>query len=814
MQLSISWLRDYLQKPDVKIVAADLSEKLTMRGIQVGAIRQPSAGLESVVVGRIDKIDPHPNADRLQVTRTVISPEPGAEPLQIVCGARNIAEGDLVPVAIIGASLPGGIKIKKSAIRGVESSGMLCSAKELGIDETSEGILQLPKHAVLGEPVSKLLGGKQNEDTIFELELTANRPDCLSMIGLAREISPLLKTKIRDPKPARFRMSQHRTSSIIKVEVEDPVLCPRYVARVIDEIKIGESSDWMKQRLESVGLRPINNVVDITNFVMFEYGQPLHAFDLRRIQSGTVRVGPCKEAQDFTLLDGSVAKLEPGDIMIFDGDRPIALAGIMGGLNSQVVADTTAIVLESATFHPQQIRKTAKRLGLSTEASKRFEKTSDIAVVASASDRAAGLLQDTFNANVYHPAIDTNEFGVKEPVVALDMRDVKRIAGLTQLTVENVSELLESIGISSHRKSTNVLSVRLPTFRADLRESIDLIEEVARLNGYDSIPLKYPTSSAMYDRPEETRYEFERTAKQILVGLGLRETIHYSFTSEESLRRCGVLSEHRVVLQNPLSEEMKVMRTSLLPSLLETYRYNHNRQIANQRIFEVANIYRSEPRAETKVKETIHASVLISGQQLPETWRGKSGPVDFFQAKGALESLVHQLTTATLNFAPTSNHTLFHPNRAASIRLGDREIGQVGEVHPIIRDNYLKTTEAVVLFEINLGALRKLEKTSVVFRTPSKFPAIEVDLAFLIDRDVTSAALQKSIEASAGALLTSCFIFDSYEGERVAAGKRSIGFRLGFSSLERTLQDSEVASLKTKVIETLKDQHSATLRDS
>jgi phenylalanyl-tRNA synthetase beta chain len=814
MQLSISWLRDYLQKPDVKIVAADLSEKLTMRGIQVGAIRQPSAGLESVVVGRIDKIEPHPNADRLQVTRTVISSEPGAEPLQIVCGARNIAEGDLVPVAIIGASLPGGIKIKKSAIRGVESSGMLCSAKELGIDETSEGILQLPKHSVLGEPVSKLLGGQQSEDTIFELELTANRPDCLSMIGLAREISPLLKTKIRDPKPARFRMSQHRTSSIIKVEVEDPVLCPRYVARVIDEIKIGESSDWLKQRLESVGLRPINNVVDITNFVMFEYGQPLHAFDLRRIQSGTVRVGPCKEAQDFTLLDGSVAKLEPGDIMIFDGDRPIALAGIMGGLNSQVVADTTAIVLESATFHPAQIRKTAKRLGLSTEASKRFEKTSDIAVVASASDRAAGLLQDTFNANVYHPAIDTNEFGVKEPVVALDMRDVKRIAGLTQLTVENVSELLESIGISSHRKSTNVLSVRLPTFRADLRESIDLIEEVARLNGYDSIPLKYPTSSAMYDRPVETRYEFERKAKQILAGLGLRETIHYSFTSEESLKRCGVLNEHRVVLQNPLSEEMKVMRTSLLPSLLETYKYNYNRQIGNQRLFEVANIYRSEPRAETKVKETIHASVLISGQQLPETWRGKSGPVDFFQAKGALESLVHQLTTANLNFVPTSNQTLFHPNRAASIRLGDREIGQVGEIHPIIRDNYLKTTEAVVLFEINLGALRKLEKTGVAFRAPSKFPAIEVDLAFLIDRDVTSAALRKSIEASAGGLLTSCFVFDSYEGERVAAGKRSIGFRLGFSSMERTLQESEVASLKTQVIETLKSEHSATLRDS
>jgi phenylalanyl-tRNA synthetase beta chain len=814
MQLSISWLRDYLQKPDVKIVASDLAEKLTMRGIQVGAIRQPSAGLESVVVGRIEKIEPHPNADRLQVTRTIISNEPGAEPLQIVCGARNIAEGDIVPVAIVGASLPGGIKIKKSAIRGVESSGMLCSAKELGIDDNSEGILQLPKHAVLGEPVARLLGGQQQEDTIFELELTANRPDCLSMIGLAREIAPLLKTKLRDPKPARFRMSQHRTSSIIKVEVEDAVLCPRYVARVIDEIKISESPDWMKQRLESVGLRPINNVVDITNFVMFEYGQPLHAFDLRRIQSGTVRVGPCKEAQDFTLLDGTVAKLEPGDIMIFDGDRPIALAGIMGGLNSQVEADTTAIVLESATFNSQQIRKTAKRLGLSSEASKRFEKTSDIAVVAAASDRAAGLLQDTFNANVYHPAIDTNEFGVKEPVIALDMRDVKRIAGLTQITIESVTELLDSIGISSHRKSTNVLSVRLPTFRADLNESIDLIEEVARLNGYETIPLKHPTSVAMYHRPDEVRYDFERRAKQVLCSLGLRETIHYSFTSEANLKRFGVDNENHVVIQNPISEEMKVMRTSLLPSLLETYQHNHNRQIRDQRFFEVANIYRSEPRAETKVKETIHASVLLSGQQLPQSWKGSSAPVDFFMAKGLLENFLGQLTTAVLSFAPATNTKLFHPHRAASIRMGDREIGQVGEIHPLVRDGILKTNESVVLFELNLGALRKSERTHIKFKPPSKFPAIELDLAFLIDREVPSQALASTVREVGGELLTQLSVFDVYEGERVATGKRSLGFRLGFNSPERTLLEEEVARLKSGIVESLKAKHEAVLRDS
>lgn len=812
MQLSISWLRDYLQKPDVKIVAADLAESLTMRGIQVGAIRQPSAGLESVVVGRIEKIEPHPNADRLQVTRVVISNEPGAELLQIVCGAKNIAEGDIVPVALIGASLPGGIKIKKAAVRGVESSGMLCSAKELGIADDAEGILALPKHAVLGEAVATLMGGKQ-EDTIFELELTANRPDCLSVIGLAREIAPILKTKLREPKPPKFRMSQHRTSSVIKVEVDDTVACPRYVARIIDGIKIAESPDWIKQRLEAVGLRPINNVVDITNLVMYEYGQPLHAFDLRRIQSGLVRVAPLKEAQDFTLLDNTTVRLEPGDIMIFDGDRPIALAGIMGGLNSQVEADTTAILLESATFNPQQIRKTAKRLGLSSEASKRFEKGSDIAAVATAGDRAASLFEDTFNGNVYHPAIDTNEFGVREPILALDMRDLRRIAGLTKVSIESAAELLDSVGISSHRKSTNVLSVRLPTFRGDIKESVDLIEEIARLNGYDEIPLKFPVSVAMYDRVDESRYDFERKAKHILSGLGLRETIHYSFTSEQILDRVGLLLENRITIQNPISEEMKVMRTSLLPSLLETYKYNRNRQIHDQRLFEVANTYRQEPKVETKVKETLHTAVLLSGKLLPPAWSADERVVDFYHAKGVLEILVRQLTTVQLTFEPLKTSKLLHPNRAAVIKLGPREIGQVGEIHPVVRDSILGTTEPVVVFELNLAALRKHERFGVRFKAPSKFPAVELDLAFLVDRETTSQAMAETIRQAGGDLLADCFVFDVYEGDRIAEGKRSIAFRLSFNSPERTLNEDEVTQLKNAIVDGLRNKHSAALRD-
>jgi len=505
---------------------------------------------------------------------------------------------------------------------------MICSGKELGISEESEGILQLPKHSHIGVPLSRLLGGGQ-DDTILEFELTANRGDCLSVMGLAREIAPLLKTKVREPKPARFRISAHRTSSIIKVEVDDPQVCPRYVARVIDGIRVTESPDWIKQRLTSVGIRPINNIVDITNFVMLEYGQPMHAFDLRKIESGRIRIATCHNSSEFTLLTGQTVTLQEGDILIQDGERPIALAGIMGGANSQIEPDSTSIVLESAAFLPGQIRRTAKRLGLHTESSKRFEKGSDLAAVAIASERAAALLRDSVNANVYHPPIDTNEYGVKEPILSIDMRDIRKTTGLKQLSSETVADLLEEIGITSHKKSVNVLSVRLPTFRQDLRESVDVVEEVARLNGYDSIPQNFPISVSTYDRFDESQFDFEGRARSILVGLGLRETIHYSFTSEESLAKYGLLHENAVKLKNPLSEEMKVMRTSLLPSLLQSYAYNKNRRVYDQKLFEVARIYQSDSQEETKVREVPTVAGLLSGATTPISWKGKSGGMDF-----------------------------------------------------------------------------------------------------------------------------------------------------------------------------------------
>lgn len=812
MLVSFNWLKEHLNKTDSKIDAKDLANKLTMRGIHVAGIKDSSDSLSQVKVGKITSIQPHPNADKVRVTEVIFSEEEGAEKHQIVCGAWNIAEGDIVPVALPGCVLPGDFEIKISKIRGVESRGMICSGKELGLSDDAEGILQLPKTAPLGGPVSELLGKGQSEaDTVFEFELTPNRPDCMSVIGIAREAAPLLKTTLKEAKPAKFKAGAHRTSSIIKVDVDDAQSCPRYVARVLDGLKVEESPDWMKARLEAVGIKPINNIVDVTNYVMIEHGQPLHAFDLRRIESGSIRVGPVKEPAMMTLLSGESVPLHPGDIVIWDGDRPIALAGIMGGLNSQIEADTTSIVLESAAFDPIQIRKTAKRLGLITESSKRFEKASDLAAVAAASEKAAMLLRDSMGANVYHPPIDTNEYGVKEHILAVDMREVRKITGLPQLSAEHAADLLDSIGISSHKKSPNVLSVRLPSFRQDLKTTIDLVEEVARLNGYEHIPQNLPLSVASYHRLNEGSFEFEQKARHTLFHAGLREVINYSFISEQLCEQTGFLNPDLVKLKNPISEEMKVLRPSLLPGLIHNLSYNLNRGASSLKLFEVGKTFVSDEAEEMKVREYPCVAALLSGRKSQSLWQGESDFVDFYYAKGLVEILVRQLTTVYLSFEAL-DHPLFHPKRSAKIKLGLKDVGYLGEIHPHVQDSFLETQEPVVFFELNLEVLRKYERSSLRYKVPSRFPGVEIDLAFLVEKTTTAQALTETLKHASGPLLSDLSLFDVYEGDKIPESKKSLAFRFHFLSHERTLQDAEVNAAKENIIKAASEKFQAQIR--
>ena len=505
-------------------------------------------------------------------------------------------------------------------------------------------------------------------------------------------------------------------------------------------------------------------------------------------------------------------QLEPGDILIQDGDRPVALAGIMGGANSQIEDDTTSIILESAAFPANQIRRTAKRLGIHSESSKRFEKGTDLAAVAAASERAASLLRDSVNANVYHPPIDTNEYGVKESILSVDMRDIRKVTGIKGFSSELAADLLESIGISSHKKSVNILSVRLPTFRPDLRESVDIIEEVARLNGYDAIPQNYPVSISAFERMDESQYDFEQRAKHIMSSLGLRETIHYSFTSEESLRGYGLLPDNAVRIQNPISEEMKVLRTSLMPSLLQTYLYNKNRRTFDQKLFEVGKIYFQDSEEETQVKETPYIGGLLSGYLTPPSWKGKGPQVDFYSIKGVVETLVRQLTSVTLAFEPLRDSKLLHPNRGAILKLGSKEVGFIGEIHPYVRQKTLDTTESVVLFELNLDVLRRYERSVIRYISPSRFPSVELDIALMVDKPVTSQMLLETIKHVGGNLLYDADTFDLYEGENIPQGKKSLAFHLVFQSHERTLLETEVTTLRETIVQNLGEKYGAQLR--
>ncbi len=809
MRLSINWLKDYLLNQDLKLNPKEIGEKMTMRGLAVESIGSSSRGLNNVVVGKIEKIDKHPNADRLQVTSVRISKDESVKPLQIVCGAKNISVGDVVPVALIGAVLPGDFKIKESKIRGVDSFGMICSGKELELSEDTDGILQLPKHSSIGDPLAHLVG---SDDSVLEFDLTANRGDCLSILGLAREIAPTLKTRIRDPKPARFKVSSHRTSSILKVEVPDATICPRYTAVVIDNLKVTESPEWIQQRLKSVGLRPINNIVDITNFVMLEYGQPLHAFDLRKIESGIIKVAACERETDLQLLTGESVQLQPGDILIQDGDKPIALAGIMGGASTGISAETTSIILESATFNHAQIRKTAKRLGLHTDSSKRFERKVDFMGVGAASERAASLLRDSFDGNVYYPPIDTNAEPPKQLSVSIDMRDVRKVTGLYNLSSEKTADLLESIGITTHKRSANILVAKIPSFRNDLEKSVDMVEEVARLIGYEIIPERFPVPSAPDREFDDEEFLFELHIRHSLAGMGMRECIHYSFTSENNLIRYGVLPDHPVRLSNPISDEFKVLRPSLLPSLLETYRYNRNRNLESQRLFEVARTYLWDESVETTVKETSRVAGLLSGMRSPQGWVKDSTTVDFYTLKGLVENLISQNTTVSLAYEPVTSDKLFFPNRSAVLKLGTTEVGFIGEIHPHVREGVLETDEPLVIFELNLDVLRKYRRRTVRFKKPSKFPAVSLDIAITVDKSVAHQSLIETIRGAGGELLDKADLFDVYAGENIPMGKRSLAFHLSFLSSDRTLEEAETETLKSKIIQALQDTHGAQLR--
>ncbi|MCM2356971.1 MAG: phenylalanine--tRNA ligase subunit beta [Geobacteraceae bacterium] len=792
MIVTYNWLKEFV---DVELPAAELADLLTMLGLEVERMESRGEGMDEVVVALVQEKAQHPNADKLSLCKV----NDGREILDIVCGAQNFKAGDRVALARIGAVLPGGLKIKRSKIRGEESFGMLCSEKELGLADESAGIMVLPPDLPLGVPLFEAMGLK---DTIFEIGLTPNRADCLSVIGIAREIAAKLGKKISYP-GLEVPETGVPISDIASVQVEDPQLCPRYTARYVSGCTIAPSPQWLADRLKAVGLRPINNVVDVTNYVLIEFGHPLHAFDFDLLSGGKIIVRRGADGESFTTLDGQPRHLKASDLTIRDAAKVIALAGVMGGENSEISPGTTNILLESAYFKPSAIRLTAKRLGLHTESSHRFERGTDFHVLTKALDRAASLIAQLSGGSVAQGTIDVSAGPVERKKVPARLDHINRLLG-TNLAAEEVIRIFHSLEFTVEIIEPGLFEVEAPSFRVDIEREIDLVEEVARLHGYDKIPVTMPKARVFSDRP--TRHQkLENRVKDLLVAHGFNEVVNFSFISPDCYDKILLESSDprrdSIGLLNPLVAEQSVMRTALLPGILETAARNVSFRVMNQRIFEMRRVYL--PRAGRELPdEPINIAALLTGLRDPEGWNQQRGEVDFYDAKGVVENLLDQLKVLNVAYDSSEVENFYHPGKSCNITVNGEVVGSLGEIHPTVQENY-GFEKPLYYFEMNFEKLVLCCGEEVAVQVPPRFPDTFRDIAMVLDDGTPAAEILNCIRSLREKEIEGAEIFDLYKGEHIPSGQKSIAVRVRYRSPERTLADEEITRLHTRVVETM-----------
>jgi phenylalanyl-tRNA synthetase beta chain len=746
----------------------------------------------------------HPNADKLSLCKV----NSGKEVLSIVCGAQNFKAGDKVALAQIGAVLPGDFRIKRSKIRGVESFGMLCSEKELGLADESEGIMILPENLQPGIPLFDALGIK---DTVFEIGLTPNRADCLSVIGIAREIAAKLGKNVKYPEVAVVETAKS-INDLASVEIRDPELCPRYAARHIADCKIGPSPAWMVKRLNAVGIRSINNVVDITNYVLMEYGHPLHAFDHDLLSEGRIVVSRASEGENFTTLDGQERNLTSSDLTIRDSKEAVALAGIMGGQNSEVSERTRNILLESAYFNPSGIRRTARRIGLHSEASHRFERGADINNLITALNRAASLMAELSGGCIACGVIDVFP-GKSEPVmVRLRQERADKILGIS-LSTEEILQCFHNLEFECEVIEQGVINVRVPSFRVDIHREIDLIEELARVVGYDRVPATMPNVRIFSDRPT-LHQRLERKVKELLVSHGLTEVINFSFISPASHEKILLDVDDRrrtgVRIMNPLTEDQTVMRTSLLPGLLETAARNFSFRSMNLQIFEMRRVYL--PREDEELPdEPLYVSCFLSGSRNHESWNQERKEVDFYDAKGIVENIFNELGICEIAYKSRNIENFYHPGKACTIFLKGVVVGSIGEIHPTVQENYCLENTGYY-FELNFDKIITATTERFQAVTPSRFPDTFRDIAMLVKDEIEAATILETITNNKIKELEGVELFDLYTGENIPQGEKSIAVRVRYRSYEKTLTDEEIIRIHNKVIDNLVQITGAVIR--
>lgn len=805
MRVSYNWLKEFV---DVNAPPEEVAERLTFSGVAVENVEQPGKDISGVYTGRILEVARHPNADRLVVCSVDCGRQ--GNPYQIVTGAPNVRAGQIVPVALEGARLAGGVVIKKARFRGLESRGMFCALDELGIGEDHEGILILPQDTPVGVDVKTVLG---LDDAVLVLDLTPNRGDCLSVFGTARDVAAIYRLPLKRPIPV-FDASGQETASRVAVEIADPHLCRRYVARLVTGITVGPSPLWMQNRLTAAGMRPINNIVDVTNYVMLEMGQPMHAFDFGTIHDGRVFVRSARSGERLITLDGVERRLDSEMLLIAGSDRPLGLAGVMGGQDSEVTPATRDVLLEAAYFDPRSIRRTARRLGLRSEASSRFEKGIDISACALAADRAVELLA-TINAGTAAPGrVDSYPDPLPAKTVILRPAQVTRLLGLNIPTpeIKQIMERLEFKPQTAGELGDNLL-VTVPFHRPDVTAEVDLIEEVARLYGYDQIPSTLPHGATTAAGRSREQWVVLRL-KKLLTGFGFNEALTFSFVSSGMADRMRIgpsssLRKTPVAIANPISEDQAVMRTMLFPSIVDVLVRNWQRRNTDVAFFEIAKVFLQHTA--TELPEERLTLALAAVGQAAGGWNSSPREMDFFFVKGALEQVVAHLGLGQPDFVREEEHPSFHPGRAAKVLVKGREVAVLGELHPEILDAY-DIPAPIVAAEVDLAQLLAMEPSPWVVESLPRFPAVDRDLALVLPDTVPSADVIAAVKAGGGKHLREVRLFDVYTGRQIPAGYRSLAFKLRFVSLQRTLTDDEVNNTLESIRKNLHDRFGAEIR--
>lgn len=812
MKFTLDWLKEYVDIGDLSPEA--LSEHLTMLGLEVDSVAPLFPELQPFKTARILSVQPHPDADKLQICEVAA----GDERLSIVCGAPNARKDLVTALAPVGTVMPNGMKIKASKVRGVKSSGMLCSEKELGLGDSHSGIMELPAGIEDGLPLLTALG---MDDLLIEVDLTPNRPDCASVIGIAREVAGVTRSRLKLPveSAALNHSSQH-----FSVDIESSDYSPRYAAKLIRNITIAPSPWWLRKRLLAIGMRPINNVVDITNLVMMEYGQPLHAFDYDKLSGRQIVVRhPRNQEKTFTTLDGQKRTLEPDMLMICDAKEPIAIAGIMGGMNSEVSDSTTSILLESACFNAISVRRTARRLKLATEASYRFERGVDPGGCITAMERAVSLFCEVAGGEAVDGGIDY--YGGVCPLNSLKLR-ISRTSSLLgiKLDYDRIADVLQSIGIRCKPKDDDTMWVNPPTFRIDIEREVDLVEEVARLIGYNNIPTSLPTVSLSY--PEQNpRRQVRAQLSALLADVGFSEAINYSFVTEKHLSMMQLTSDDtrraQVRLLNPLSEEQSVMRTMLLPGLLENLKRNINFQKNAVTLFEFGKVFTPQGENEQPI-ETERLTCILSGKRSGETslLYSSEDNVDIFDAKGAAELLLEKLR---LHGCGSNSVTFRTPNKSETETYGDPAqclildsekgpVGQLAKVLPAVAKQF-GIKQDIFFIDIDFELLCSLDAAAKHFSSLPVFPAVKRDIALLVPVSVRAGDLLDTIRESREEFIEHCEIFDVYQGKPLDDGMKSVAISVTYRSPTKTLTEKNVNKSHSKIINSLTSAFNGSLRE-